>query len=72
MDSVFKKLNYKDQPVVLIVNSPESFIPNMRSMDAFTDIKGSCPAPGWRSVVVVVGPAERDCGQSGVRLPNGP
>jgi hypothetical protein len=39
MDSIFKKLNYKDQPVVLIVNSPESFIPNMRSMDAFTDIK---------------------------------
>lgn len=33
MDAVFKKLNYKDQPLVLAVNAPDSFEKNLASLE---------------------------------------
>jgi len=32
MDPVFKKLNYKDQKQIVVLNSPESFSPNIEAM----------------------------------------
>jgi hypothetical protein len=32
MDAVFKKLNYKGQPVVVCLNAPASFAPNLQSI----------------------------------------
>lgn len=33
MDAVFKKLNYKNQPLVLALNTPESFDVNLTSLE---------------------------------------
>ncbi|MBT1706719.1 hypothetical protein KK062_00720 [Fulvivirgaceae bacterium PWU5] len=41
LDSVFKKLNYKDQATLYIIDAPESFVPNMKGMEAFATIKTS-------------------------------
>lgn len=35
MSEIFKKLNYKDQPAILILNAPDSFKPET---DAFQDV----------------------------------
>ena len=42
MDAVFKKLNYKNQSVVVALNAPESFEMNLESLENATI---------WRSVV---------------------
>ncbi|HMQ47954.1 MAG TPA: hypothetical protein PKA00_11220 [Saprospiraceae bacterium] len=36
MDPIFKKLNYKDQPSILVLQAPESFQTNMEAMKTFT------------------------------------
>jgi hypothetical protein len=41
LDPVFKKLNYKDQATLYIIDAPDSFAPNMKSMEAFAAIKTS-------------------------------
>lgn len=38
MDPVFKKLNFKDQNDICVVNAPESFRPNMKTMEAYAAI----------------------------------
>lgn len=38
MDPVFKKLNYKDQSDICVINAPESFLPNMKGMEAYAGI----------------------------------
>ena len=39
MNAIFKKLNYKDQVVIYVVNSPASFKPAMDEMTATAQIK---------------------------------
>jgi len=39
MNPIFKKLNYKDQPEVYVLNAPPSFKPVMDDMAAVTHIK---------------------------------
>jgi len=39
MDAVFKKLNYKDHPKVFVINHPESFSENLKSLSLDTEIK---------------------------------
>jgi hypothetical protein len=41
LDPVFKKLNYKDHSTLYIIDAPDSFAPNMKSMDTFATIKTS-------------------------------
>ena len=41
MNPIFKKLNYKDQPVVFIFNAPPSFKKETDEMKALTEIKTS-------------------------------
>ena len=41
MNPIFKKLNFKDQPQIHIVNAPESFKKDMREMAPLTDVKTS-------------------------------
>lgn len=36
MDAIFKKLNFKDQKTVLLINAPESFLPNVAAMAGLT------------------------------------
>ncbi len=38
MDPIFKKLNYKDQADICVVNAPESFLPNMKAMEPYAGI----------------------------------
>lgn len=40
-DPVFKKLNYKDQSTLYIIDAPDSFAPNLKNMAAFAAIKTS-------------------------------
>jgi len=39
MDDVFKKLNFKDQPEILVINHPASFQPNLDAMAGLTKIQ---------------------------------
>ncbi len=39
MNAIFKKLNYKDQQVIHILQAPESFHPTMQEMRALTLVK---------------------------------
>ncbi len=39
MDAVFKKMNFKDQPEILVVNHPASFQPNLEAMQAWAAIR---------------------------------
>jgi hypothetical protein len=36
MDAVFKKMNFKDSPSVVVINAPESFESNMSAMKEWT------------------------------------
>jgi hypothetical protein len=39
MDAVFKKLNFKDQPEILVINHPASFQPNLDAMAGLAEIQ---------------------------------
>lgn len=39
MTPLFKKLNYKNQSEILILNSPESFMSEINEIENFTDVK---------------------------------
>ena len=39
MDAVFKKLNFKDQPEILVINHPASFQPNLDAMASLVKIQ---------------------------------
>jgi hypothetical protein len=39
MDAIFKKMNFKDQPEVLVINHPASFQPNLDAMASWTKIQ---------------------------------
>lgn len=39
MDDVFKKLNFKDQPEILVINHPASFQPNLDAMAGLAKIQ---------------------------------
>jgi hypothetical protein len=41
MDAIFKKLNYKDQPVIFALNAPASFDANLAEMQPLAAIKRS-------------------------------
>lgn len=38
MDAVFKKMNFKDQPEILVVSHPASFQPHLDAMRAWTSV----------------------------------
>lgn len=42
MTPLFKKLNFKDQPSIFAINSPDSFQVELDGMSQFTTIKKSC------------------------------
>ncbi|MFN7115967.1 MAG: hypothetical protein ACK4TA_04165 [Saprospiraceae bacterium] len=39
MNSIFTKLNYKDQPIIHVLQAPESFQSAMQEMNAITQVK---------------------------------
>lgn len=39
MDPLFKKLNYKDQEKIFILNAPDSFRENIKSISSYTAVK---------------------------------
>lgn len=39
MNSIFKKLNFKDQPEIVVVNAPDSFLPVLDEMTQLTQVK---------------------------------
>jgi len=53
MNPVFKKLNYKDQPLILAVNAPESFLPDLKEMGSVADIKTQIEDVSETSFVIV-------------------
>ncbi|MGC3945132.1 MAG: hypothetical protein QM762_11560 [Chryseolinea sp.] len=44
MNAIFKKLNFKDQPAVVIVNAPQSFNKDMQEMKALTKVGTTLPS----------------------------
>jgi hypothetical protein len=44
MNQIFKKLNFKDQSAVVIVNAPQSFNKDMQEMKAFTKVGTTIPS----------------------------
>lgn len=51
---LFKKLNYKAQPVVWIVNEPDSFRDEMKAMEEFAEIRSGIPSPYDKPLFVLV------------------
>lgn len=43
MDDVFKKLNYKGQSVIYVINAPQSFDKNLREMKELASVKTALP-----------------------------
>lgn len=41
MNPIFKKLNFKDQPEIVVVNAPDSFLPVLDEMTQLTQVKTS-------------------------------
>ncbi len=41
MTPIFKKLNFKGQPLIVVLETPESFVPELNAMSAFTKIEKS-------------------------------
>ncbi|WP_226390066.1 hypothetical protein [Penaeicola halotolerans] len=41
MNPIFKKLKYKDQKTVLVMNAPDSFLENMEEMKAFARVESN-------------------------------
>ena len=39
MDPVFKKMNFKDQPEICVLNAPDSFLPHLEAIQGFTVLK---------------------------------
>lgn len=39
MNDIFKKLNFKDQQIIYILQAPESFQPAIQEMNTFTQVK---------------------------------
>lgn len=39
MNAIFKKLNYKEQGTLYIINSPDSFTPEMKEMEDLAEVK---------------------------------
>jgi hypothetical protein len=44
MTPVFKKLNFKAESAILVVNAPVSFLPEMEAMSAFTEVQVDWPS----------------------------
>lgn len=44
MNAIFKKLNYKDQPALVIINAPQSFVKDMQEMKSLSRISTTVPA----------------------------
>lgn len=41
MNPIFKKLNFKDQPEIVVINAPDSFLPVLNEMMQLTQVKTS-------------------------------
>lgn len=41
MDPIFKKMNFKDQAEICVLNAPQSFFPHLEAMEAFTQVKNN-------------------------------
>ena len=39
MDPVFKKMNFKDQPEICVLNAPDSFLTHLEAIQGFTVLK---------------------------------
>jgi hypothetical protein len=69
LDSVFKKLNYKDQATLYIIDAPESFAPNMKSMEAFTTVKTSLTGARQVNFVLAFVKTQRQIDGMATKLP---
>ena len=54
MDAVFKKMNFKDQKNITVINAPESFHANMEAMKPWTNIKTNLRAKRIEFVITFV------------------
>jgi hypothetical protein len=62
MDATFKKLNFKNQPELIVLNAPNSFRTNMEAMEEFTAIRENLPSktPAAFILIFVTSQAEID------------
>ena len=52
MDPIFKKLKFKEQPVILILNAPDSFQANIKTMQGLSEIQTAIAAKASYSFVL--------------------
>ena len=69
LDPVFKKLNYKDQSTLYIIDAPESFAQNIKSMEAFTSVKTSLTGARQANFVLVFVKTQRQIDAMATKLP---
>ena len=69
LDPVFKKLNYKDQSTLYIIDAPESFTQNIKSMEAFTSVKTSLTGARQANFVLVFVKTQRQIDAMATKLP---
>jgi hypothetical protein len=49
---LFRKLNFKNQPEVLLVNPPDSFLPEIRQMQHLTKFTNDLGSPGKKGFIL--------------------
>jgi hypothetical protein len=69
LDHVFKKLNYKDQSTLHIIDAPESFAPNMKSMEAFTTVNTTLTGARQVNFVLAFVKTQRQIDGMATKLP---
>lgn len=53
MTPLFKKLNYKNQTAIHVLNAPTSFDEELEKMKVFTQVKTSCSTSNFILVFVI-------------------
>ncbi|MBT1690677.1 hypothetical protein [Dawidia soli] len=69
LDPIFKKLNYKDQATLYVLDAPDSFVPNMKSMEAFATVKSSLAGAGHVSFVLAFVKTQRQIDDMATKVP---
>lgn len=54
MNAIFKKLNFKNQPEIHVLNAPDSFQPDLREMAELTKITVTAPTADGQFILIFV------------------
>jgi hypothetical protein len=69
LDPVFKKLNYKDQSTLYIIDAPDSFAPSVKTMEAFATVKTSLAGAKHVNFILAFVTTQRQIDGMATKLP---